>query len=360
MVLMANGYYAEAVPCFAQAEVLDGAEPRWPYYRGVALTLGDPDAAIPALRRAVDLFGAAEPAPRLRLAEVLLGQGQPGQAEALFRQVLAHEPDSARARLGLARLALARGEPARCRGHLAACTGSPLTARAAHTLLAEVCLRGGDRAGADAALRRAGSLPDDPEPPDPWVEEVAELRVGRQAQLARASRLVREGRGAQAAALLRQTVRDYPGSASAWLGLGRALLQQGDAAAAERALRRGARLDPGLVEVQFYLGAALFEQGRAAAAAAFFRRATALRPDYAVAWYNLGQCLKGQGDRTGAADAFRRALRHKPHFIQPRVGLAELLLRDGRRPEAVAQLEQALKMDPGNSHIRDLLKKARP
>src|SRR5437868_5647204 len=49
MVLAAHQFTAEANACFAQAERLNPKEPRWPYYQGVALSLGDPEAAIPKL-----------------------------------------------------------------------------------------------------------------------------------------------------------------------------------------------------------------------------------------------------------------------------------------------------------------------
>src|SRR5262249_47013787 len=148
---------------------------------------GNPDAAIAPLRRAVALCGPARDAPRLRLAEVLLGQGQDGEAAALFGQVLAHAPDDPQAHLGLARLASRRDDWASSLAHLQHAAASPLTQQRARALLAEVHQRRGDLAAAQRERRLTDDLPPDPEMPDPLLEEVEQLGTGRQAQLARAS-----------------------------------------------------------------------------------------------------------------------------------------------------------------------------
>ena len=87
MVLAAHSFYPESVVCFASAQRFDPEEPRWPYFQGVVLTLDDPDAAIAQLRRGEALCANGSDAPRLRLAEVLLGQSQAGEAEGRLREV---------------------------------------------------------------------------------------------------------------------------------------------------------------------------------------------------------------------------------------------------------------------------------
>ena len=355
MVLAAHGFYPESIACFTEAQQLDPREPRWPYFQGVMLTLSDRDAALIPLRRAVELCEPRVLAPRLRLAEVLLGQGQTHEAEALFREVLAREPDNPHAHLGLGRLAYQRDDWPGSVTHLDRAALSPLTRKAACTLLAEVHQRRGDRAAAERNQRLAAGLPSDPEPPDPLVEQLEYLRVGQQAQLSLASRLLQQERGAEAVALLGQLVRDYPASASAWLGLGRALIQQQRYRAAEQALGQAARLDAARVDVQFYLGVALFQQGRTREASAFFSRATELRPDYALAQFNLGQCLKAQGDRSGAIAAFQATVRYKPHHAQAHTNLGELLAHEGQRELAVQHLRLAVELDPSDARAQALL-----
>jgi tetratricopeptide (TPR) repeat protein len=360
-VLLANGFPAEACSCFAEAGRLDPAELRWPYLRGLSLTLlGEPDDAIPHLGRAAELAGRGEPAPRLRLAETLLGQGRVGEAEEQFRRLLAQDPDNPWARLGLGRVCCRRGEIGPGLAHLRRAAASPLTEKRARSLLAEVHQRRGEPEAARRALRAAGKLPEAHDFPDPYLDELDPLRAGRYARTGRANRLINQGRPREAAALFVEVLRDHPDLAEAWLGLGLAQLHQGDPAGAERALREAVRLDPKVVQGQFYLAVALLRQGKPGAAAGFFREAAALKPDHAPSWYNLGLCRKLRGDRRGAVDALRTAVRHKPNFVEARLELAELLLAGGRRDEGVEELKAVVAMDPGHARARALLAKHGP
>src|SRR5207245_10323575 len=108
-VLLAHEFSDEARACFAQAEALDPREPRWSYHQGTILSQGEPDAAIPKLQRAVEGCGNDPDAPRLRLAEILLSQGHPGDAKAQCERVLRRDPAHAHAHVALARLAYQRG-----------------------------------------------------------------------------------------------------------------------------------------------------------------------------------------------------------------------------------------------------------
>jgi tetratricopeptide (TPR) repeat protein len=160
MVLAAHSFYPESIVCFAEAQRLDPGEPRWPYFQGAMLTLSDRDAALIPLRRAVGLCEPRILAPRLRLADVLLGQGQVHEADELYREVLAREPENPQAHLGLGRLAYQRNDWPGSLTHLDQAIQSPLTRKAAHTLLAEVHQRRGDRAAAERQQRLAGDLPE--------------------------------------------------------------------------------------------------------------------------------------------------------------------------------------------------------
>jgi superkiller protein 3 len=323
MVLAAHNFQAEANACFMQAERLDPRQPRWPYYQGVALSHGDPEAALRKFQRAVELCDASPDAPRLRLGELLIGQGRLEEAEIQFRRLLQSDSGHARAHLDLARLASQRGDYAGSRHHLAVSVADDRTRKASHILRAEIEQRSDNAKAAETERRQADGLPDDPFWPDPFVDEVARLRTGREAQLDRADERLRRGRIGEAVALLEQTVRDYPDSDRGWSLLGKALVARKDWPGAERALRRAARLAPDVAEVQFHWGVALFQQQDPRGAAACFRKATELRPDYDSAYYNLGQCLKLQGDRAGAAGAFRAALRCNPDLAEARTALEE-------------------------------------
>jgi tetratricopeptide (TPR) repeat protein len=355
MVLAAHQFTAEANQCFAQAERLDPREPRWPYYQGVALSLGDPEAAIPKLQRAVALCENTPDAPRLRLAELLVTQGRYEEAEEQFRHLLQRDRTNGRAHLGLGRLAVVRGDLEQGLQAARLAAADPRVQKAAHLLLAETHQRRGDAGAAAEAYRRASGLPEDPAWPDPFVDEVARLRTGRQAGLDRADDRLRHGRVAEAVALLQQTVRDYPGSDWGWYLLGKALGRQQQWEGSEQALRRAAQLAPGAPEIQFHLGVALFHRKDFPAAAGCFRRATELKPDYALAYHNLGHCLDLQGDRAGAFEAFQSALRCQPDLAEAHAALGELLVNQGRYGEALRHAREAARLNPSDPKAKKLL-----
>jgi len=313
MVLRAHDFDEDSSLCFRQAERLEPMSPRWPYLHALTLLLTDPEAGIALLRRAVELCGDSPPQPRLRLAEALLAQGRDDEAEAHFRLALAHDPDSARAHLGLARLAGRRGDLAACRQHLRFCRDNPSSRKASRLLLAEVHHRLREQE-AEKELRSADGLPDDALWPDPFVEEVLRLQVGVQARIEQAGQLLAQGRGGEAVALLRETVQRRPDAAPAWLALGRTFVWMENYAAAEDALREAVRRAPDSVEGRFLLGSMLFLRGKHVEAEACFRKVIEQKPDHALAHYNLGHCRLRQNDRTGAAAAFREALRCKPDY----------------------------------------------
>jgi tetratricopeptide (TPR) repeat protein len=354
-VLLAHGFSDQAMICFDQAERLDPREPRWPLHQGTTLSQGDPDAAIPKLRRAAELCGNVSDAPRLRLADVLLGQGRLREAEEQWRRLLGQEPGHARAHLGLARLASQRGNIEESLSHLNPSLNGVRTRKAAHLLLAEIHQRRGDNAAADRASQHAAALPDDDVWPDPFDEEVKQMRTGRQVFLARADRFLREQRVADAIGVLQQTVKDYPDSGGGWLLLGRALLQKKDVRAAEEALRKAIQLAPDSAEVPLYLGGVRFLRGDHREAAAYFRQATELKPDFALAHYNLGHALIQLGDRQGAIVAFRAALSCKPDYADAHVNLGELLVQTGQGAEALGHLQTAVQLEPLDPRAKKLL-----
>jgi tetratricopeptide (TPR) repeat protein len=355
MVLLAHDFLCEANVCLSQAERLDPQEPRWPYYQGIALFLGDPDAAIPKLQRAADLCADTPDTPRLQLAEVLLGQGRYAEAADQFRHILQRDFGNPRAHLGLARVSYERDDLPHSLAHLRHCADNPFTRKAAAALLAEVEQRMGEKKAVAQHLHQAANLPDDPAWPDPFVEEIEQLKRGKQGCIARMESLLAHNRVPEALQLIREWVQDHPDSDWAWLWLGRLLVQQEQFVAAERALREAARQGPEAVETQFYLGVALYCQGKSREAALFFRRATQLKPDYALAHYNLGHCLIQQGDRTAALGAFRMAVRYKVNFADAHTNLGDLLIQNGQYDEGLVHARHAIALNPGDSRAKQLL-----
>lgn len=355
MLLLAHQFPIEAEECFRRAEQLDDKDPRWSAYLGMVLSLKDADAALDKWRRALEQGGDRSPVLRLRLAEALLAHDRADEASACFRQLLADKPGLPLAHLGLARAAYDRGDWQDALAHLGSCSSNPFTRKAAHTLAGSIHLRRGDIAAADRERAAAASLPDDVEWPDPFADDVAQLRLDKRSRLAQADKLLAQGRVPEALSTLNRLLREHPDFDPAWRALAYLLLQQRDYPAAERALFHALRLEPDSPEAHYYLGCVALNQEKLATAAASFRKATDLKPDYALAHYNLGLTLARQGDRPGALAAFRAAVRNRPYFAEAHRGLGELLAQDGKKDEAITHLKNAVEMNPADEPAKKLL-----
>jgi tetratricopeptide (TPR) repeat protein len=358
MVLLAHQIRNESVVCFSRAAQLDPHDARWPYYQAMALRRSDPEAAIAQLRRAV-AAGTERDEPRLLLAELFVQCGRLDEAETLLRAILDRDPENSRAHLGLAQAAFERDNLPTCLEHLRQAQNDPHTRKAAHTFLAEVQQRRGDRAAAEKALREGQALPDDLPWPDPLYEPVRDMVVGYLQVITRAANFLHQDQPQEAIPLLERAAADYPDASWACVLLGRAWLRTGNFAAAEKALRESVRRDPDSVEGHFYLGVVLSEQKDFAAAIGYFRKATELKPDHALAWYNLGFCRKQKGDRAAACAAFQKAIACKPQFAEARINLGELLAEEGEWNAAEKQLRQGIQLSPNDNRARRLLESVR-
>ncbi len=319
MVLRAHDFDTASVQAFRTAEKLDATEYRWPYLQGLTLVLLDPDVGVECLRRAADRAPPRRTEPRLRLAEVLLERGKLDEAEQL-----AGAGDDPRASLVRARAAADRGDWAAVLERVAACGGEPACRKKAALLRGQALAAVGKGAEADAALKEAAALPDDPAWPDPVVEQVLQLKVGTIARLSHARQLLQAGRGWEAIEALREAVRRAPSDPEAALLLGQVLVRANDPAEGKAVLSALTARHPESVEGWFQLGVADFLLGNLAAAMDSFRKAIALKPDHAQAYFNLGHCYKKAGDKPAARAAFAEAFRLRPDLGGTRDAIAEL------------------------------------
>lgn len=356
MVLLVHQFQPQAALCFDQAERLDPREPRWPYFQALeALLRTDLQAARAKLERAVPLCGDELDGPQLSLAEVWLGLEDFDEAQRHFSLLLEKNPRHARAHLGLARIAVKRGNLRASLEPLSLAQRSPCTRQAACELLAEVHQRLGNQTRAEAARRRAAELPIDLNWPDALRDELAEMRTGKANWLRQADAHNREGHPAAALALLQHTVQDYPDADDGWFALGRAYYERKMLAPAEDALRRAAALAPTNYEPVNELGRVLIAQNNRAEAMKCFRKALELKPSCAQAWYNLGSCLVGADDRTGALEAYGNAVRYAPEMFEAQFALAVLLAQTGQHAEALVHAQHAVRLRPSHPSARQLL-----
>jgi len=166
-------------------------------------------------------------------------QGQFAEAEALYRQVLQHEPGQHDAMRLLGEVLLDRGRPAEAITIFKRLTSLQPNAALAHYSLGNALRLTGQTSEAIAALQTAVT-----QNPD-FAEAHHALGLAyRKAAME-----------PDAAASFRGAVNARPAWAEAWQELGLALAVLGQLAAAEAALQRAIALKPGLAEAQRHLAA---------------------------------------------------------------------------------------------------------
>jgi tetratricopeptide (TPR) repeat protein len=361
-LLLAHGFNPQAEHCFARAEQLDGKQPRWPYYRGLIHLHQDNALALTHLRRAVELGDRFDPgvsATRLRLAEVLLEQGQDAEAEEAFRVVSRTDPNNPWLVYHGGLRALARDDLGAAVERLSPLTKHPSARQKACAQLALIYRRLQDEGQAAAFTRLAAELPADAPWEDPYAEEYRKLRVGAQGRLQQVQALESAGKHREVVALLNSFNKesDYY---LAHLALSTNLVKLGQFNEAEKALRQTLTLYPDKVQAHYQLAVVLFIRGdqvpgrdggvpeaaraKYREAAEHFRRAIELKPDYGIAHLNLGRVLLALGQRDEGLKELRDAVACEPDQAAAHFFLAEALADAGQTEEGSRHLELAARL----------------
>jgi tetratricopeptide (TPR) repeat protein len=137
------------------------------------------------------------------------------------------------------------------------------------------------------------------------------------------------GRVNDAIAAYSQALRIKPDFVEAHLNLGNALQETGKFESAVEAYMTALKLNPSLAEAYNNLGNALRESGRLDEAAASIRRAIELKPAMAEAHNNLGNVLKSKCEFEAAIVAYEQAIKVNPRLSEAHVNLAQTLLLRG-------------------------------
>lgn len=222
--------------------------------------------------------------------------GRIADADALYRQVLACEPDHPEAHCNLGVALRAQRRPAE----------------------------------AIAAYRRALALRPD------YAQ--AHFNLG--------NALKDEGRLPEATAAFERAAALNPQDFVACNNLGNVLKEQGRIAEAIATYGRALSLNAGYVEAHANLAVALRDEERHAEAVSSCRRALALRPDHAAAHRNLGGLLRDQGRLTEARASFQQALALDPGDAGAHANFANLLVDEGRADAAAESYQRALALQP--------------
>jgi tetratricopeptide (TPR) repeat protein len=161
-----------------------------------------------------------------------------------------------------------------------------------------------------------------------------------------------QGRYDKAVESLKTALRCDANFVDAHNNLGAALSKLGKHDEAATAIRKAIKLRPAMVSAHINLGNVLQEQGKLEEAIASYRQALRLEPDNADARYNLGLAVSKRGDYAAAEENYRHALRINPRNADALNNLGNALREQGRFADSLKCYEEALALRPDLAQAR--------
>jgi predicted O-linked N-acetylglucosamine transferase (SPINDLY family) len=262
--------------------------------------------------------------------------GQLAEAERIYRQVLAVEPDNTHALHFMGVLALQARQFAAAVDLIGRAIRIDRSQAAFHANLGE-------------AHRQLGALPK--------AVECFRAAIKLQPELAQAHGMLggalwAQGHHDEAAAALREALRLKPEDSQARARLGQVLVDQGKFGEAEICFRRVLRTEERSAEAHFHLANVLQSQDKLDLAAVSYRNALALDPAYADAHNNLGTILKNQKALDEAIAHFQAALRIQPNHVAAHTNLALAYDSQDQFEAAAQSYRAASQADPRSVEAR--------
>jgi protein O-GlcNAc transferase len=252
------------------------------------------------------------------------GAGRLREAEALYREALAEDPQNIDALHFLGVIALQRGDPAQAAVLISqALSRNRANPPACNNLGLALAAQGKRREAVSAWLDALALQPDYP---DALRNLKASLDAGLQ--------------------------RD-PAS-DAHFNRGNACKDQGHLEEATASYQSAVALAPDYAAAHANLGSALAQQGRHGEALACFRKALVLEPELTEAWFNLGLSSYQLGELATAKVALARYLRAQPGDRDALMMLAEAHFHANELDDAAACVDQVLAGDPESARAHGL------
>ena len=383
---------------YAVAESLS-SDWRWTYYRGL---LHEEHGRQPEALAAYTHVTSADPSNGLawfHIAEIAFKDGRLDAAEQAYTRALeapaaapfsasgvTHQgvPLTAYAALGLARVAIERGQNEQARARLEPIVKAQPRFGPARALLGQIQVEANAQNNPPMPPRGLRAYVP---PADPWLDAVvarsrqSDLLLKHAALAARggdqpwreflvrralesnpeafdvllemAATLQAAGRHDQALEYLKRCEQVAPDDHHVLVEEGKTLTDLGRLDEAERVLRRAIRVRDAAAE--YNLGTVLDHLGREADARDHYEQALAIDPFHVRAMNNLGVLRDRHGDATGAMTLFTRALQIDPEDAEVLSNVGTALINQRRYAEALRVLESAVASDPAAPDARNNL-----
>jgi predicted O-linked N-acetylglucosamine transferase (SPINDLY family) len=256
--------------------------------------------------------------------------GRLRDAEQLFQQVLAQDPEYVDAIYSLGVIAYQTGRIDEAIDLIRRVITLEPDFAEAHNDLGMALKAKGKLDDAIAAFRQAITL----------MPDLAEARFNLGACLKE------KGSLDEAIACYRQVIALRPTSAEAHYKLGEALREKGQLDEAIEVCRQSVNLDPDSSEAYGNLGISLWRNGQLDEAIVAYRQAVALKPNSAAAHFNLANALKAAGLLDEAIASFRQSIDLGINLAEAHDSLANTLTDVGQLDEAIDAYRQAIALRP--------------
>lgn len=360
----ANGYAAQATQCWRALEQVLPKDAHWPYYLSdLARVRSDDEALDENLLRTVELAPTYAPA-WLRLGDWQLKNGRIDAAQGSYARRLALLPKDPYARLGLARVALQKGDRTAAGALLAELVQDTPAFSSGHNLYAEYLEANGDSSAASRQRWLGRETGRYREVDDPWLDELTERCYDYQRLLVLGTLDFQTERGDKGEGFFRRALQVEPHAYPAYEQLGRLYLKNHDAARARDILEEGLRQPS---------ASAVGDQGKGTLSRSFTRPSSLYYVNLSQAYRDLKQSQKAvevareglaklgdgleledalgialgaQGDYDEAIDVLQRALAFNINDSDSNYNLALCLRAVGREPEALEALHRSLVLQP--------------
>jgi tetratricopeptide (TPR) repeat protein len=351
----ANRLFAEARACYAViAATGPGLQARDHYYLAdLAQNENDLAGAQAELRAVLRAEPGYLPA-RVILAEALFKTGREAEAAQEYAEILQREAHQPQALLGLARIALQRGDEATAVSRLETLREFHPEFSSGAALLAQVLGRRGETERA-AALQQISRQIHDPELVDPWQDALLADCYDSQRLAILAEQLLITGRATEASHFLTRLESLDPQSWIPAAVRGWSLAQAGQHPEAVReyhhALDQGGDAD----RICPLLEASLLALDRAPEAAVLLAEYHAKRPDSIPILRSYAEVAIWQGDEKLARVLLTKLVQAEPYLQAPNLNLARILWKAGERDEAARCLQRIVQGYPADIDARGML-----
>jgi protein O-GlcNAc transferase len=167
--------------------------------------------------------------------------------------------------------------------------------------------------------------------------------------------LEQQARPDEAIACLRQCLQINSQWAEAHNNIGNLFKQKGFLAEAILSFQKAVQIKPDLYEAHNNLGNALMDQGSFSEAIDCYQNALKIYPGYAESYLNLGITFSAADRLNDAIDCFQKAARLDPRFAEAYTYMGIALADRGKRSEAIDCFQKAVEVNPDCSEAYSYL-----